>query len=178
MIDMLQVLLLNADWSPIKFVSDIRAIKLILKGRAETICLDESPSVWEEFFFTTSTSFQVPATIRLLDRASIHVGPPRFRKKILYNRDSWTCQYCRKKLGRGSVTIDHVLPRCKGGKTTWKNCVVSCKQCNKEKGNKLLHETNMSLLRVPSEPKISHFWDLHDQTGWHKDWYNFVSSMI
>ena len=172
---MIRVLLLNADWSPLKFISDIRGIKLLLKGRAEVIVVDKAPSVWNEYMTTPTFSYRVPATIRLLVRVNSRATTaPRFRKKILYNRDNWSCQYCSKQLGRGSVTIDHVVPRCMGGKTTWKNCVVSCKNCNKIKGNKFLHETDMTLKKQPDVPSVNHFWELQESVDWHNDWYFFV----
>jgi hypothetical protein len=168
------VLLLNADWSPLQFISDIRALRLLMKGRAETISVDETPSVWNEYYTTVSSSFQVPATIRLNFRVSVSPSVSRFRKRILFNRDDWSCQYCGKKLGWGNLTVDHILPKCRGGKTTWKNCVVCCKTCNKNKGARLPHEANMTLLKKPGEPKIIHFWNLNDKKDWHKDWENFV----
>lgn len=172
---MSRVLLLNADWSPLKFITDIRALNLLLKGRAEIIHLNEMPSVWDEYFNTPTTSYQVPATIRLVDRVNVSYTAPRFRKWVLYNRDGWLCQYCKKSLNWGSVTIDHVVPKSRGGKTTWKNCVVSCKGCNRKKGPLTPHEAGMNLIKQPSEPKLFHFWDLRDTKVWHRDWGYFVS---
>jgi hypothetical protein len=172
---MTRVLLLNADWSPLQFISSMRALRLLMKGRAEVITLAESPSVWNEYYTTVSKSFQIPATIRLHFRVHVNPSVARFRKRILYNRDNWSCQYCNKKLNWNNVTIDHVLPKCKGGKTTWKNCVVCCKICNRNKGSKLPHEANMKLLKQPSEPRIVHFWNLNDDHNWHNDWTIFVN---
>lgn len=171
-----RVLLLNADWSPLRFVTEVRALCLLLKGRAEVITVSNSPSVWDQAYSTVTTSFQVPATIRLNSRVSVKSGPPRFRKKVLFNRDDWSCQYCSKKLGRGSVTIDHIVPKCKGGKTTWKNCVVCCKMCNKNKGPQSPQEAGMQLIKTPSEPRIADFWNLMDRNDWHRDWSFFVSN--
>jgi len=170
-----RVLLLNADWSPLQFITDIRALRLLMKGRAEVITLDETPSMWDEYYTTVSSNYQIPATIRLNFRVSVNPSVARFRKRILYNRDDWSCQYCNKKLGWSNVTIDHVVPKCRGGKTTWKNCVVCCKICNRNKGSKLLHEANMKLLKQPSEPKLIHFWNLSEKQSWHNDWTTFVN---
>jgi hypothetical protein len=170
-----RVLLLNADWSPLQFISDIRALRLIMKDRAEIINVSDSPSLWDSYYNTVSNSFQIPATIRLYHRVSVNPSVARFRKRILYNRDNWSCQYCQKKLNWNSVTIDHVIPKCKGGKTTWRNCVVCCKSCNRYKGSKLPQEANMQLIKQPVEPRIIHFWNLNDKNDWHKDWEMFVS---
>lgn len=170
-----RVLLLNADWSPLQFISDIRALRLLMKGRAEVITLDTSPSMWDVYYTTVTNQFQIPATIRLHFRVNVNPSVSRFRKRILYNRDNWVCQYCNKKLGWSTVTIDHVIPKCRGGKTTWRNCVVCCKQCNRNKGSKLPQEANMKLLKQPAEPKLIHFWNLNDRHNWHHDWTTFVN---
>ena len=170
-----RVLLLNADWLPFQFITEIRAIKLLMRGCAEIITVIESPSMWDCHYATVTTSFQVPATIRLCVRVNIKSTIPRFRKRILFNRDGWSCQYCSKKLVLNNMTIDHVIPKCKGGKTTWRNCVVCCKSCNKTKGAKLPYEVNMTLLKKPVEPRIIHFWDTNGKEGWHLDWTTFIS---
>lgn len=171
-----RVLLLNADWSPLRFITEIRAIGLLLKGRAEVITISDSPSTWGQSYETVSTSYQIPATVRLNSRVNVKQTPTRFRKKVLFNRDDWSCQYCLKKLGRGSVTIDHVIPKCKGGKTSWKNCVVCCKTCNKNKGPRSPQEAGMQLVKTPAEPRMADFWNLVDRSDWHEDWSFFVNS--
>jgi hypothetical protein len=169
-----RVLLLNADWLPLQFITETRALRLLMKGRAEVITVEDTLSMWDYHYTTVSASFQIPATIRLHFRVNVKPSISRFRKRILFNRDDWSCQYCSKKLLRNNVTIDHILPKCRGGKTTWKNCVVCCKTCNKIKGSKLPHEADMKLLKQPNEPRIIHFWNLHDRKDWHRDWATFV----
>jgi len=169
-----RVLLLNADWLPLQFITETRALRLLMRGRAEVITVEDSPSMWDSHYATVTMSFQVPATIRLHFRVSVKPSVSRFRKRILFNRDDWSCQYCSKKLGWSNITIDHIIPKCRGGKTTWKNCVVCCKQCNKVKGPYLPQEVNMKLLKQPVEPRIIHFWNLNDRHDWHRDWSMFV----
>lgn len=170
-----RVLLLNADWLPLQFITETRALRLLMKGRAEVITVEDTPSMWDHHYATVSTSFQIPATIRLHFRVSVKPSISKFRKRILFNRDDWSCQYCSKKLNWNSLTVDHILPKCRGGKTSWKNCVVCCKTCNKNKGAKLPHEANMKLLKQPGEPRIIHFWNLNDKKDWHRDWEIFVT---
>lgn len=172
---MSRVLLLNSDWAPLQFITEIRALRLVMRGRAEVITISESPSMWDERYTTVSDSYQVPATLRLNQRVNINPTIARFRKRILYNRDDWSCQYCTKKLNWHSVTIDHVVPKSRGGKTSWRNCVVCCKSCNRIKGSKLPHEAEMKLIKQPVEPRLVHFWNLSDKKHWHKDWGVFVS---
>ena len=173
---MKRALLLNADWTPLNFVSDIRALTLLFKGRAEVITLGEKPSFWDERINSASSNYEVPATIRLFERINRRYSTPRFRKKILFNRDNWQCQYCGVKLDWSSVTIDHVVPRCKGGQTTWKNCVASCVKCNMKKGPRQLSESGMQLKKNPTEPHITHYWEFNQPSAWHEDWNSFFSS--
>ena len=83
-----------------------------------------------------------------------------FCRNNLYKRDNYQCQYCSIKPGTEELTIDHVLPRCKGGMTTWENCVICCAECNKIKGGRLPEEVRhkkfingMKLLKEPRRPK-------------------------
>lgn len=173
---MKKALLLNADYTPLHFISDSRAFALVFKGRAEVLDMAGKPSVWDDVLFrTSSVAFNVPATIRLLQRVSRKWTPPRFRKKAIFNRDGWQCQYCRTELHRSNITIDHVHPRSRGGSNSWKNCVASCKNCNRMKGNKTPGEAGMSLVRPPLEPSPLHFWDVpKGGSVWHEDWGIFI----
>lgn len=172
---MKRVLLLNADWSPLNFVSGVRALNLLFKGRAEPICMGEKPSFWDEPLTTTNKSYSVPTTVRLLERVNRRYTAPRFKKRVLFNRDNWQCQYCFTKLDWSSITIDHVVPRCRGGITSWKNCVASCRRCNAKKGPNLLSELGMKLKKNPAEPKVTHFWEISKTSNWHTDWDSFFS---
>lgn len=169
---MTKTLLLNADWLPINFVSPVRALSLLLKGRAEVISMGESLSLWNEKINSPSMSFDIPATLRLLERVGKRCAFPKFRKWVLFNRDGWKCQYCEISLDWKSITIDHVFPKSRGGQTSWSNCVSSCKKCNWKKGCRTPTEAGMSLRQIPSEPKMLHFWEFKNQS-WHEDWSAF-----
>ena len=169
-------LILNSDWTPLNFVSAKRAISLLFNCRAEVITLGESPSFWDETMDTVDKKYEVPATVRLLATVTRRFSTPRFRKSVLFNRDAWQCQYCDVKLSWQNVTVDHIVPRSRGGRDTWKNCVTSCKRCNTRKGSRMLHESGMRLKKIPTEPRVTHFWeDLHNPTAWHPDWDSFFS---
>ena len=172
---MKHALLLNADWTPLNFVSDTRALRLLYKGRAEVINFDDSPSEWEEYIASTTSKYKIPATIRLLTRVQRKWKAPRFRKWVLFNRDDWQRQYCGTGLDWRTATIDHVHPRCRGGLTTWKNCVTSCIRCNHKKGSKHLSESGLLLKKRPAEPQPNHFWDIRKTSSlWHPDWGAFL----
>lgn len=175
---MKRALLLNATYEPLHFISDIDAIVLYYKGRAEVVTCDNGPSVWDESFASPSTIIQIPATLRLLKRINRKWKPPRFRKKILFNRDSWMCQYCKKKLKWETVTIDHVLPSSRGGKTSWLNCVTACKQCNKKKANRTPDEAGIRLIKRPSMPSSLNYWDAGRSDAWHPDWVYWLPQSV
>ena len=173
---MKRALLLNSDYSPLHFVSDEEAIILFYKGRAEVIAspVTGKPSEWDEVWSSPSTSIAVPATLRVLKRVNKRWKPPRFRKKVLFNRDGWKCQYCGCKLGWTTITIDHVMPQARGGPTSWLNCVSACRPCNRRKDCKTPDEANMKLLKKPANPTPLHFWDALRSDSWHEDWDVFI----
>lgn len=171
---MKRVLLLNADWSPLSFVFPNRALNLMLSGRAEVIYAGEKPSLWDEVYESPSSSYALPATLRLVSRVNKRHTAMRFRKKVLFNRDDWQCQYCGVQLVRHEVTVDHVVPRSCGGVTSWRNCVVACLKCNLKKGSRTPVDAGMSLRRQPTEPNLSHFWYVDSSAVWHPDWSNFI----
>ena len=172
---MQKTLLLNADYSPLHFISDFRAFVMVHKGKAEVIDIAGKPSTWSSKIMTSSSHIESPATVRLLSRVTRKWFAPRFRKSAIYCRDNWSCQYCGCHLSKSNATIDHVIPRAKGGSTSWKNCVASCKDCNRTKGCKTPNEASMPLISQPREPKRLHLWDLtRTNSNWHEDWSYFV----
>ena len=137
------VLVLNASYEPINVCAARRAIVLVLKGVARA---EEENG---HFLHSTRFTIRVPSVIRLLEYRRIpHQTRALSRKNILL-RDRNTCQYCCKVMSSGELTLDHVIPRSRGGLSTWENLVACCHDCNRRKGNQLAHETNMKLLREP-----------------------------
>lgn len=170
-------LLLNDDYSPLNFVSPIRALTLLFRGSAEVVSVD-GPSMWDITYATTSREYKAPATLRLKRRVPRIEVPPRFRRKALFNRDNWQCQYCGVDLDDDTVTIDHIIPKTRGGPRSWKNCVTACKKCNLKKGSKALSESGLRLLKNPASPKIHHFWDIRKKNfEWHSDWIHFLNNV-
>lgn len=175
---MRRVLQLNTTWEPMKFISDVAALYLIGKGRAKIVHnMDGELSVWDDLTYRSAQKeFVVPATIVLVgDRVTHRPRRPRFRKKVLFNRDRWKCVYCDRKLSNRTATIDHVHPESKGGPTSWENCVAACGTCNRRKANKSLQEAGMRLRRQPKAPSSLDFWDVTKCSRWHKDWDMFLN---
>lgn len=166
---MRQVLLLNATYEPLTTLPLRRAVCLVLREKAEVVHHDSSGA----HLRSASTSMQVPSVIRL--RRYVRIP---FRTRIpltraaLMRRDNYRCVYCGKK----AETIDHVLPRSRGGQHTWENCVASCTPCNHRKADRLLEELGWSLDIPPAVPRGAH-WRLIGLIGSDGDpqWAAYVS---
>jgi 5-methylcytosine-specific restriction endonuclease McrA len=141
-----RVLVLNATYEPINVCTVRRAVVLLLKSKAELV----EQGTWE--LRSERASMTRPVVIRLVT----YVMVPRdtHRRKItrraVFARDGWACQYCG---SRSNLTVDHVIPRSKGGPSTWENIVASCAPCNRRKGDALPHQANMHPRRAPSTPQ-------------------------
>ena len=148
MTGMSPVLVLNATYEPLNVVSVRRAIVLLLKDKAEVL------EATERRIRAATLSFPVPLVIRLVYyvRVPRKLDVPLTRRTILL-RDNYTCQYCGTQPTKANLTIDHVLPKVRGGKTTWENVVCACKRCNLRKGSKTPREANMPLRSGPERPK-------------------------
>lgn len=175
---MKRALLLNATYEPLNFITEHRAISLLLKGRAEVVVnMDGKQSLWCGVEFRSpSRRVQLPATLRLIKRVKCKKRHPQFRKKVLFNRDSWTCQYCGCNLTPTTAEVEHIVPSSRGGKSSWLNCVSACRSCNKRKANRTPEEAGMRLLRAPRFPSSLHFWDITRSRAIHPDWSTFVAS--
>ena len=141
-----RVLVLNATYEPISFVSLKRAVVLLLKEKAEVI-----EETVERKLRAEHRSFPYPLVIRLVSYVSL----PRWAnipltRRTLLSRDGYTCQYCG--TTDSPLTIDHIVPRSRGGKSEWTNVVAACGPCNRKKGNRSLAETRMVLRSRPTRP--------------------------
>jgi len=137
------VLVLNASYEPINICAARRAVVLVLKGVAMT---EEENG---HFLHAARFTMRLPSVIRLLEYRRIpHQTRALSRKNILL-RDRNTCQYCGTVHPSGELTLDHVVPRSRGGLSAWENLVACCHPCNRQKGNQLSHEAGMRLLREP-----------------------------
>jgi 5-methylcytosine-specific restriction endonuclease McrA len=141
-----RVLVLNATFEPINVCTIRRAAVLVLKEKAELLERAEGPLRSERM------SMDRPTVIRLI--AYVNVPRDAHRRKItrkaVLARDSWTCQYCGSR--KPGLTVDHVIPRSRGGKSVWENIVASCASCNRRKGNRLPREVRMHPRNKPKAP--------------------------
>lgn len=135
------VLVLNAGYEPLQRVSVRHAIKMIVR---EVAVIEEAHK--EDTF----GPFPVPLVLRLVRyvKLSWRNQKPRFSKRRLFQRDNYSCAYC----GKIANTVDHVIPRSRGGLTEWTNTVASCLKCNHKKGSRTPEEAGMKLRVRPHEP--------------------------
>ena len=147
-----RVLVLNASYEPLQIVSTRRAVVLLLQEKAELV------EATEQRLRAQGFSLDVPIVIRLVRYIRIprRLRLPCSRRGVL-TRDRETCQYCGTQPGRGQLTVDHVLPRSRGGLTTWDNVVAACRDCNHRKGGRTPEEANMVLLSKPRQPQYVAF---------------------
>lgn len=139
-----RVLVLNASYEPLQVTNIKRAVTLLQYGVAETI--ENSSDVVR----SPSTVLIVPSVIRLrryIRRPRIHPVP--FNRRNVLRRDTFTCQYCG---STQELTLDHVMPRSRGGRHTWDNVVTACRDCNQRKGSRTPEEANMQLSVAPHAP--------------------------
>jgi len=156
------VLVLNLNYEPLNVCNVKRAMTLVVVGKAEV--LENSRGVIR----SPSTTFLCPSVIKL--GYMIRRPHPRVKltKKEIFRRDNYTCQYC----GRQSknLTVDHVVPRHKGGQHYWENLVSACPDCNRRKGGRTLQEVHMQLLQGPYEPRATSRYlfgrYVEDNQGW------------
>jgi 5-methylcytosine-specific restriction endonuclease McrA len=141
-----RVLVLNATYEPINVCTVRRAAVLVLKAKAEVIERGKGSLRSERL------ALERPVVIRLITyvRVPRDVHRRKITRKAVLARDSWTCQYCGQR--KPGLTVDHVIPRSRGGTSAWDNIVASCAACNRRKGNRLPREAEMHPRRRPRPP--------------------------
>jgi len=155
-----RVLLLNGStWEPLAIISVPRAINLIISEKA--IVVEDSG----KFLRTVRDKFSVPSVIALRRYINVPRRQAHWSRKGVLVRDNHTCIYCGvkpgmiqrgKQLARADFTIDHIIPRSKGGKDTWTNTACACANCNHRKGDRLAHQAGMKLRWEPKTPRTSY----------------------
>lgn len=137
-------LVLNASYEAIMVISSKRAIILLLLGKAESV-QDDEDRIWE----SPSYAISVPVIIRLFKYINIPHSSVGLSRRALYVRDQGKCVYCG---STQNLTIDHVIPRSRGGSNEWNNLVIACRECNHKKGHKTLEQMGWRLDRPPKAP--------------------------
>lgn len=183
------VLVLNRHWAPIQVTTVKEAIGLVAKGSAKIIDPSDFSAVdlvtWNDV--SRAKVMLVGETIRSQRLALV---PPEvivlakydgqgeksvvFSRKNLFKRDKYTCMYCGVQPGPEELTIDHVMPKSRGGASTWENCVLACVECNKKKANRTPEEAKMHLRRQPKKPSWKTLAHVNPKER-KESWDNFLS---
>lgn len=158
------VLVLNRHWTAVHVTSVRRALVLVFGNHARVVGEDFSThdfQSWRELSVVSEAvkkistpGFQI-MTPEVIMLTQFNRFPPRsvkFSRRNIYLRDNHTCQYCGRVPPKDELTIDHVIPRSRGGRSVWENVVLACMKCNMRKGNLLAHQAGMTLLSVPKKP--------------------------
>jgi 5-methylcytosine-specific restriction endonuclease McrA len=160
------VLVLNANFEPLNVCDTRRAIGLILTGKAEMIANGRG------YIHTTRLSFPRPSVIRLEHMVKRPRPRVKLTKREIFRRDNYTCQYCGRQMSH--LTIDHVIPRHRGGQHRWDNLVAACAQCNRQKGGHTAVEANMSLRHRPTEPTATTNYMFGRHLAENDDWRKYI----
>jgi len=155
-----RVLLLNGStWEPLAVISVMRAINLLLANKA--VVVEDSG----RFLRTVYDKFSVPSVIALRTYINVPRRQAHWSRKGVLVRDNFTCVYCNvtvgqarggKVISKSDLTIDHIVPKSRGGRDTWTNTACACASCNHRKGDRLPHEAGMKLAWEPKTPRTSY----------------------
>ena len=163
------VLVLNASYEAVHICDVRRALKMVFKGVA--LAEEESDVVVR----AATIQVRVPHVIRLREYVRIPHRPIKFSRRNVLVRDRYGCQYCGKSFTPGELTLDHVVPRSRGGDTEWENVVAACKRCNHRKGDRTPQEASMFPRRRPRTPTITYFMQLtRFATVHHESWRKYL----
>lgn len=160
------VLVLNGNYEPIHVCNTKRAMGLILAGKVTVL------ENGRGFIRTVSRAYERPSVIRLV--YVVRRPRPRVRlcKREVLRRDEYRCQYCGREANQ--LTIDHIVPRYRGGQHSWENLVAACPQCNRRKGGRTLAEARMKLLRPPFEPRATAGYIFERYTAGNGAWAKYL----
>jgi 5-methylcytosine-specific restriction endonuclease McrA len=190
------VLVLNKFFMAMNVVSVRRALTLLYKNSAEVVTIDEEkfasynletwkdvsslktslglPEENHDWIRTVSLEIPVPRIIRLLFYEKVPRWGIKFNRRNIFARDENRCQYCGKRFPTSELSLDHVIPRSRGGRTTWTNVVCACTECNKRKGGRTPEEAVIKLIRRPFVPKHSPIITLKLNSGKYHSWKQFL----
>jgi 5-methylcytosine-specific restriction endonuclease McrA len=188
-----QVLVLNRLWQAVNLCSVRRALALLFEGHAQVVANTDSGEFktydfqqWRDFSSrnpsesnddvvrTVALRIRVPRVILLLFFDRLPRKEVKFTRHNIFERDRNTCQYCGRIFDRRDLNLDHVIPRDRGGPTTWENIVCSCIPCNTRKANKTPAEAGMRLVRKPKRPKWRPFVQVSFGAPMHDSWKHFL----
>ncbi|MGH9459487.1 MAG: HNH endonuclease [Thermoanaerobaculia bacterium] len=178
------VLVLNRFFQVVQITTARRALTLLYKGQVRAVTADYATYTFENwsdipvqpndtYVATPTRNILVPHVVQLLRFDKVPRQEVKFSRANIYLRDQNRCQYCGKRFAASELSLDHVTPISRGGRSSWVNVVCACLPCNVRKGNKLLSECGIALIRRPEKPK---WHPLHRLQGrpYPEVWKNFL----
>jgi len=158
-------LVLNADYQPLRMLplstwSWQNTVKAVLSGKA--VVVDVYPDLYVR---AVSLDIPVPSVIALREYAPTGKAKPAFTRRNVFLRDGYRCQYCSHLFRTTDLSLDHVMPRCLGGKLTWDNTVTCCKKCNGRKGSLLPTQLDVVGMELRREPRRPSLYELAAEAG-------------
>lgn len=195
------VLLLNSSYQALRVINPKRAFSLLCREMAQVLYIEQDSkgeskwhnldfSEWTElsvlkaefepeqhdWIHTARIQIAVPRIIRLLGYSRLPKETVKFNRRNLYARDGNRCQYCGKKFRTNDLSLDHVIPKSKGGRATWENMVCACLKCNTRKGGRTPKEANMPLHTKPIKPKRSPIITIQLAEERYTSWKQFMDA--
>lgn len=189
-----RVLVLNKHYMAVRVINVRRAFSLLFKDLAEVISCEEGSysnydfDSWQQiselrrnfeaeahdWISTVKFDIAVPRIIRLLFYDRLPRRPVKFNRRNIYARDRNICQYCGKRFPYSELSLDHIIPRSMGGKSTWDNIVCACTRCNVKKGGRTPKLAHMSLVKKPEKPKRNPVIHVHLNHHRYASWKQFL----
>ena len=163
---MAHVLVLNQNYEPLNVCNARRAIVLVDGGKAEVLEVDGV------VYRSPSRTLRVPSVIRLNHLIKRPRPRVRLTRREVFLRDQHTCQYCG--VMSKDLTLDHVVPKHRGGRHQWDNLVSACRSCNHRKGGKTVEEAKMALRQPPAEPRATPQYLFQQYLGENEGWRKFI----
>ena len=189
-----RVLVLNKHYMAVRVINVRRAFSLLFKDLAEVISCEEGSysnydfESWQQiselkrnynaeshdWISTVNFDIAVPRIIRLLFYDRLPRRPVKFNRRNIYARDRNICQYCGKRYPSSELSLDHIIPRRMGGKSTWSNIVCACTRCNVKKGGRTPKQAHMRLVKKPEKPKRNPVIHVHLNHHRYASWKQFL----
>lgn len=159
------VLVLNTSWTPVNVRNVVKSLTMVCKGAAKIVdpvtyqlydweqWLELRPEEDEHKIRCIDFAIKIPEIVVLTQYSRVPRVGLVFNRRNVYTRDNYTCQYCGKQDSTENLSIDHIIPRSRGGRSTFENCCVACVTCNRKKADKLLKDSGLKLSKTPVKPK-------------------------
>ncbi len=167
-------LVLNRNWQPVNVTTVARALVLVWNESARVVDTESfqlydwsdwsqlKPTDGELFIQAVTMRLKVPEVVALNGYDRLPTASVSFSRRNIFKRDHYACQYCGHQPGTDELTIDHVVPRSRGGASSWENCVLACVSCNKKKADRTPDEAHMRLKHNPVRPDWRPLYAAHD----------------